>query len=154
MTRLMREEGVVERDQKPTDEEFRSFDKKRKNKNVGNDEPSPGVEPLTRALVTTRAARLGRFGYASANLPPRPPSTLLPIDAVILRSWRPPFREEAIALLFSASNLAKISGNGTRPTRQIGFTYKWLRNQRPVHDPRVSSYSQPLDSRAVGAPQC
>ena len=34
VTRLMREEGVIEEDHKPTDEEVRRFDKQRKNKRV------------------------------------------------------------------------------------------------------------------------
>jgi transposase len=38
VTRLMREEGVIEPEQEPTDEEIRRFDKKRKNKKVSNAE--------------------------------------------------------------------------------------------------------------------
>jgi transposase len=38
VTRLMREEGVVEPEQEPTDEEIRRFDKKRKDKKVSNEE--------------------------------------------------------------------------------------------------------------------
>ena len=38
VTRLMREEGVLEAGQEPTDEEVRRFDQKRKNKTVSNDE--------------------------------------------------------------------------------------------------------------------
>ena len=38
VTRLMREEGVIEPDQEPSDEEVRRFDKKRKNKQVSNHE--------------------------------------------------------------------------------------------------------------------
>jgi len=36
--RLMKEEGAIEEDEEPTDEEVRRFDKKRKNKRVPNDE--------------------------------------------------------------------------------------------------------------------
>src|SRR5262249_19682360 len=45
---LMREEGVVEPDQEPTDEEIRSFDKKRKNKKVSNDEWASPTDPESR----------------------------------------------------------------------------------------------------------
>jgi IS5 family transposase len=38
VTRLMREEGVIEAEQEPTDEEVRRFDKKRKDKKVSNEE--------------------------------------------------------------------------------------------------------------------
>jgi transposase len=38
VTRLMREEGVIDPGQKPTDEEVRRFDKKRKDKKVSNEE--------------------------------------------------------------------------------------------------------------------
>lgn len=38
LVRLMREEGVVEADETPTDEDIRRFDKGRKNKKVSNDE--------------------------------------------------------------------------------------------------------------------
>jgi transposase len=38
VTRLMREEGVLEPEQEPTDEELRRYDKKRKNKTVSNAE--------------------------------------------------------------------------------------------------------------------
>ena len=38
VVRLMREEGVIEPDQEPTDEEVRRYDKGRKNKRVSNDE--------------------------------------------------------------------------------------------------------------------
>ena len=38
LKRLMLEEGLIEKDDEPTDEELRRFDKKRKNKRVSNDE--------------------------------------------------------------------------------------------------------------------
>lgn len=38
VTRLMHEEGVIEKDDKPTDEDIRRFDKTRKNKRVSNQE--------------------------------------------------------------------------------------------------------------------
>ena len=38
VTRLMREAGVIEADEEPTDEELRRFDKQRANKKVSNDE--------------------------------------------------------------------------------------------------------------------
>jgi transposase len=38
VTRLMKEEGVIEKDHKPTDEEVRRFDKQRKNKKVSNED--------------------------------------------------------------------------------------------------------------------
>ena len=38
VTRLMREDGTIEADEEPTDEEVRRYDKKRKNKRVSNEE--------------------------------------------------------------------------------------------------------------------
>jgi len=38
VTRLMREDGMIEADQEPTDEDVRRYDKKRKNKRVSNEE--------------------------------------------------------------------------------------------------------------------
>jgi transposase len=38
VTRLMREEGVIEAEKQPTDEEIRRYDKKRKDKKVSNDD--------------------------------------------------------------------------------------------------------------------
>jgi transposase len=52
VTRLMREEGVIEPEKQPTDEEIRRYDKKRKNKKVSNDEwyspnaPESGITQL------------------------------------------------------------------------------------------------------------
>ena len=48
VTRLMQEEGVVESDAQPTDEEVRRFDKKRKNKKVSNDEWVSPTDPDSR----------------------------------------------------------------------------------------------------------
>jgi transposase len=48
VTRLMREEGVIERDDEPTDEEVRRFDQKRKNKKVSNDEWVSPHDPESR----------------------------------------------------------------------------------------------------------
>ncbi len=52
VTRLMREEGVIEPDHQPTDEEIRRYDKKRKDKKVSNEEwvspnaPESGITQL------------------------------------------------------------------------------------------------------------
>jgi transposase len=52
VTRLMREEGVIEPNYQPTDEEIRRYDKKRKDKKVSNDEwvspnaPESGITQL------------------------------------------------------------------------------------------------------------
>ena len=48
VTRLMREEGVIEADEEPTDEEVRRFDKQRKNKKVSNDEWVSPTDPESR----------------------------------------------------------------------------------------------------------
>jgi transposase len=46
--RLMREEGAIEPDHEPSDEEIRRFDKKRKNKRVSNDEWVSPSDPESR----------------------------------------------------------------------------------------------------------
>jgi transposase len=48
VTRLMREEGVVDKETQPTDEEIRRYDKKRKNKKVSNDEWQSPQDPESR----------------------------------------------------------------------------------------------------------
>jgi transposase len=48
VTRLMQEEGVIGPEDKPTDEEVRRFDKKRKNKKVSNDEWVSPQDPESR----------------------------------------------------------------------------------------------------------
>ncbi len=48
VTRLMREEGAIEDDHEPTDEEIRRFDKQRKNKRVPNDEWVSPSDPESR----------------------------------------------------------------------------------------------------------
>jgi transposase len=48
VVRLMREEGVIEKDQEPTDEEVRRFDKGRKTKRVSNDEWRSRTDPASR----------------------------------------------------------------------------------------------------------
>ena len=48
VTRLMKEEGVLEKDAQPTDEEVRRFDRKRKNKKVSNDEWVSESDPESR----------------------------------------------------------------------------------------------------------
>ncbi len=45
---LMKKEGVIEKDQEPTDEEVRRFDKKRKNKKVPNEEWESKTDPDSR----------------------------------------------------------------------------------------------------------
>jgi len=48
ITRLMREEGVVDKDTQPTDEEIRRYDKKRKDKKVSNNEWQSPQDPESR----------------------------------------------------------------------------------------------------------
>jgi IS5 family transposase len=48
VVRLMREEGVVEADREPTDEEVRRYDKGRKGKRVSNDEWRSSTDPASR----------------------------------------------------------------------------------------------------------
>ncbi len=48
VTRLMLEEGAIEKDHEPTDEEVRRFDRKRKNKKVSNDEWVSTTDPDSR----------------------------------------------------------------------------------------------------------
>ncbi len=45
---LMKEQGVVEKDQEPTDEEIRRFDKQRKNKKVSNEDWESKTDPDAR----------------------------------------------------------------------------------------------------------
>ena len=48
VVRLMREEGVIENDANPSDEEVRRFDKGRKNKRVSNDDWQSATDPESR----------------------------------------------------------------------------------------------------------
>jgi transposase len=48
VVRLMREEGVIEPNEEPTDEEVRRYDKGRKNKRVSNDEWRSSTDPASR----------------------------------------------------------------------------------------------------------
>ena len=48
VTRLMREDGTIEADEEPTDEDIRRYDKKRKNKRVSNDEWQSPSDPESR----------------------------------------------------------------------------------------------------------
>jgi len=48
VVRLMREEGLVEADREPTDEEVRRYDRGRKNKRVSNDEWRSSTDPDSR----------------------------------------------------------------------------------------------------------
>jgi transposase len=48
VVRLMREEGVIEKDREPTDEEVRRFDKGRKTKRVSNDDWRSRTDPASR----------------------------------------------------------------------------------------------------------
>lgn len=48
VTRLMREEGAIDPDHEPTDEEVRRFDKRRKNKKVSNDDWVSPSDPESR----------------------------------------------------------------------------------------------------------
>jgi transposase len=48
VTRLMREDGTIEADEEPTDEEIRRYDKKRKNKRVSNDDWQSPTDPESR----------------------------------------------------------------------------------------------------------
>jgi transposase len=48
VTRLMREDGTIEAEQEPTDEEIRRYDKRRKNKRVSNEEWMSPNDPESR----------------------------------------------------------------------------------------------------------
>jgi transposase len=48
VTRLMREQGAIEPEHEPTDEEIRRFDQKRKNKKVSNDDWVSSTDPESR----------------------------------------------------------------------------------------------------------
>jgi transposase len=48
VTRLMREDGTLEPDEEPTDEDIRRYDKKRKNKRVSNDDWQSPSDPDSR----------------------------------------------------------------------------------------------------------
>jgi transposase len=48
VTRLMREDGTIEPDEEPTDEDIRRYDKQRKNKRVSNDEWQSPSDPDSR----------------------------------------------------------------------------------------------------------
>ena len=48
VTRLMREDGTIEADEEPTDEEIRRYDKKRKNKRVSNEDWQSPSDPDSR----------------------------------------------------------------------------------------------------------
>ena len=48
VTRLMREDGTIEADDEPTDEEVRRYDKKRKNKRVSNEDWVSNSDPESR----------------------------------------------------------------------------------------------------------
>jgi transposase len=48
VTRLMREDGTIEPDEEPTDEDIRRYDKRRKNKRVSNDEWQSPSDPQSR----------------------------------------------------------------------------------------------------------
>jgi transposase len=48
VTRLMKEEGAIEKDHEPTDEEVRRYDKQRKNKKVSNEEWVSTSDPESR----------------------------------------------------------------------------------------------------------
>ena len=48
VTRLMQEEGVIEKEHEPTDEEVRRYDKQRKNKKVSNEEWVSESDPESR----------------------------------------------------------------------------------------------------------
>ena len=52
VTRLMREEGAIEADHEPTDEEIRRFDKERKNKKVS--QRGVGFAPVIRRAASRR----------------------------------------------------------------------------------------------------
>jgi IS5 family transposase len=56
VVRLMREEGVIEPNEEPTDEEVRRFDKGRKNKRVSNDEWQSRTDPASR-IATMKDGR-------------------------------------------------------------------------------------------------
>jgi transposase len=48
VTRLMREDGTIEPDEEPTDEDIRRYDKRRKNKRVSNDDWQSPSDPESR----------------------------------------------------------------------------------------------------------
>ena len=53
LTRLMQEEGAIEEDERPSDEELRRFDKQRKNKTVTNEEWVSETDPEARITKMT-----------------------------------------------------------------------------------------------------
>ena len=66
VTRLMREEGVIEAEEEPTDEEVRRFDRKRKNKKVSNDEWVSTSDPEAR--ITKMKDGRTHLAYKAENV--------------------------------------------------------------------------------------
>lgn len=64
--RLMREEGVVEADEEPSDEEIRRYDRKRKNKKVSNEEWKSKSDPDSR--ITKMKDRRTHLAYKAEHV--------------------------------------------------------------------------------------
>jgi transposase len=66
LTRLMREEELLEEDEEPTDEDLRRFDKQRKNKKVSNDEWTSLTDPDSR--ITKMKDGRTHLAYKAENV--------------------------------------------------------------------------------------
>src|SRR5688572_15682611 len=66
LKRLMREQGVIEQDEEPTDEELRRFDRKRKDKKVSNDEWESPTDPDAR--ITKMKDGRTHLGYKAEHV--------------------------------------------------------------------------------------
>ncbi len=66
VTRLMREDGTIEPEQEPTDEEIRRYDRKRKNKRVSNDQWQSPNDPESR--ITKLKDRRTHLAYKAEHV--------------------------------------------------------------------------------------
>jgi IS5 family transposase len=66
VVRLMREEGLIELEQEPTDEEVRRYDKGRKNQRVSNDEWQSSTDPESR--ITKRKDGRTHLAYKAEHV--------------------------------------------------------------------------------------
>ena len=154
VTRLMREDGTIEAEQEPTDEEVRRYDKKRKNKRVSNEEWVSPTDPESR--ITQLKDGRTHLAYKAEHV------VDLKSDLVLAAEIRPADHADTETLVDSvmeaqnnlkqAGSEARDRGGGGRQGLSRGAHVGVVRGPRiaDVHSRAASQASSPLDRQAGG----
>ena len=111
VTRLMQEQGVVAKDQQPTDEELRRYDKNRKNKKVSNEEWVSPTDPDSR--IARMKDGTTHLAYKAEHVVDLDTNLILAAESLSCQSVRSAERSK-IGVDLAASSMRRMRGTIAR----------------------------------------